>query len=106
MIIDHRTYTIAPRKMGEFLRLFEQFGMPVQRRHLGPLLGFYVTEVGPLNQVVHLWGYDSMADMEKRRAARNADPAWDEYLSKGAGLVLSQETKLLRPAPFYQPPRS
>jgi len=46
---------------------------------------------------VHLWGYQDLADLEKRRAARDADPAWTEYLGKTEGLVVSQDNKLCRP---------
>ena len=53
-----------------------------------------------LNQVIHLWGYENLADMEARRAARDADPAWEKYLTKTAGLILSQETKILKPTSF------
>lgn len=74
--------------------------MPVQRRHLGEPIGFFVTEVGPQDQVVHLWAYEDYADLEKRRAARNADPDWKIYLEKTKGLVVSQETKLIKPASF------
>jgi hypothetical protein len=38
-----------------------------------------VSYIGPLNQVVHLWRYDNLADMEKKRTARDADPAWGEF---------------------------
>ena len=47
MIIDHRTYNIVPRKTKAYLRLFEEHGLPVQMKHLGNLLGYYVTEIGP-----------------------------------------------------------
>jgi hypothetical protein len=97
MIVDVRIYNIVPRKMGEYLTLFEQYGLPVQRRHLGEPLGYFVTEHGQLHQVVHLWGYDSLADMEQKRATRNADPAWDDYMARTDGLVVSQENKLTRP---------
>ena len=97
MIVDVRIYNIVPRKMGEYLKLFEQYGLPVQRRHLGEPLGYFVTEHGQLHQVVHLWGYDSLADMEQKRATRNADPAWDDYMARTDGLVVSQENKLTRP---------
>ena len=32
MIVDVRIYQIVPRKMGEYLKLFEEAWMPVQRR--------------------------------------------------------------------------
>lgn len=97
MIVDVRIYNIVPRKMGEYLKLFEQYGLPVQQRHLGDPLGYFVTEHGQLHQVVHMWGYESLADMEQKRAARNADPAWDDYMARTDGLVVSQENKLTRP---------
>ena len=97
MIVDIRTYHIVPRKMPEYLALFEEFAMPVQRRHIGEPLGYFVVEHGPLHQVVHLWGYDSLADLEARRASRDADPAWQDYLARTEGLVVSQENKFARP---------
>ena len=42
--------------------------MEVQVRILGNMVGYYFTDVGPLNQVVHLWGYESMNDRYERRA--------------------------------------
>ena len=100
MIINHRTYNVVPRKMEQYVRLIEEQAMPVQNRHQLDLIGYFVTEVGPLNQVVHLWRYDDFADMEAKRTRRNADPAWKEYLSLTEGLVQSQEDKILRPLPF------
>ena len=97
MIVDVRTYNIAPRKMKTYLALFEEFALPIQRRHIGDPLGYFLVEHGPLHQVVHLWGYQDLADLEKRRAARDADPAWTEYLGKTEGLVVSQDNKLCRP---------
>ncbi|MBI4182547.1 MAG: NIPSNAP family protein [Proteobacteria bacterium] len=106
MIIDCRTYTLVARKLPEYLKIFGEHGLPVQKRHLGDPVGFYFTEIGPLNQIVHLWGYEDYADMERKRTARSADPAWKAYQEKTVGFVHSQETKILRPAPFFTPPRA
>ncbi len=100
MIVDVRTYNIVPRKMARYLELFERYALPVQRRHVGEPLGYFVTMHGALNQVVHLWGFESLADMETRRNARDADPAWQDYLERSEGLVASQENKLARPTEF------
>jgi hypothetical protein len=97
LIVDVRIYNIVPRKMKTYLSIFEEHGLPVQRRHLGEPLGYFVTEHGQLHQVVHLWGYASLADMESKRAARDADPAWADYMARTDGLVVSQENKLTRP---------
>ena len=97
MIVDVRTYSITPRKMAAYLELFEAYALPVQRKYIGEPLGYFVTEHGALNQVVHLWGFESLADMETKRAARNADPAWADYLGRTEGLVVSQQNNLSRP---------
>jgi hypothetical protein len=100
MIIDHRTYTIQHGKSKEYIKLFETKGMPVQLKHLGPPIGYFETAIGPLNQVVHLWAYASLAEMEQKRQARDADPAWTAYKKKSAGMLLTQENKILAPTSF------
>jgi hypothetical protein len=45
--------------MPEYLKLFEELALPVALKHLGEPLGYYVTQIGPLNQVVHLWKFDN-----------------------------------------------
>ncbi|WP_043530330.1 NIPSNAP family protein [Litchfieldella xinjiangensis] len=102
MIVDLRTYTMFPGRLNAFLELYEKEGLPIQQRYLGNLLGYFVTETGTLNQVVHLWGYESAADREQRRSAMEQDPEWIAYRRKSgeAGNVQHQENKLLRSAPF------
>ena len=63
-------------------------------------MGYYASHIGPLNQVVHIWRYDSLGDMESKRAARDADPAWGEFLSLTEGMVLVQDDKVMRPTSF------
>ena len=102
MIVEHRTYTLKPLRTREFLELYERAALPLQKKHLGHLVGFFVSEVGPLNQVVHLWAFDSLGDREKRRAALEADPLWPGYVDalRELDCMQQQETKLLRSASF------
>ncbi len=100
MIVDHRTYTIQHGRSKEYIALFEHEGLPVQLKHLGAPIGYFETAIGPLNQVVHLWAYDSLADMETKRQARDADPAWGAYKKKSAGMLLAQENKIIKPTSF------
>jgi hypothetical protein len=103
MIVDVRTYTLIPRKMASYLELFEAHALPVMRRHNLELMGYYVSHIGPLNQVVHLWRYASLADMEQKRAARDADPDWAAFLARTEGMVLLQDNKVMRPTTFSPP---
>ncbi|WP_027476041.1 NIPSNAP family protein [Curvibacter gracilis] len=95
-LVDHRIYTIALRKMPEFLEVFNRLAMPVLLQTLGHPLGFYTSLVGPQNQFVHLWGYDSLADYEQRCAARDNHPDFAAYLAASGHLITAQETRLIR----------
>ncbi|MEY4651765.1 MAG: hypothetical protein RI884_346 [Pseudomonadota bacterium] len=95
-LVDHRVYTIRLRKMPEFIEVFNRMAMPILLQTLGTPLGFYTSYVGPLNQFVHLWGYDDLADYERRSQARDTHPDFPAYLSATEHLILSQETRLVR----------
>jgi hypothetical protein len=64
------------------------------------MVGYYQTEFGPLNQIIHMWAYESMEERAAKRAKLGADPAWQAYIAKTRPLTLSQENKLLIPANF------
>jgi hypothetical protein len=100
MIIDERSYILHPGKVPEYFKLYEAEGLPVQRPILGNLIGYFQVEVGTLNQVVHLWGYDSMGERERRRAQLVVNPDWQAYLKKAMGLIVRMENRILTPAPF------
>ena len=95
-LIDHRIYTIPLRKMGEFVEVFDRMAMPILLATLGTPLGFWTSLVGPQNQFVHLWGYDSLADYEARSRARDMHPDFPAYLAASAHLITAQETRLIR----------
>lgn len=96
MIVDHRTYNIVPRKTPAFMAVFMEKAVPIMTKYFGKPVGVYLVEVGPQNQLVHMWGYENYADMEAKRAARDNDPDWAGYLKETEGLLVSQETKIIR----------
>lgn len=97
-LVDHRIYTIRLRKMGEFIEVFDRLAMPILLQTLGHPIGFWTSHVGPLNQFVHCWGYESLADYEQRCAARDAHPDFPAYLAASEHLITAQETRLIRRA--------
>jgi hypothetical protein len=100
IIIDHRTYELQPGRLRDFLALYEKEGLPVQKKHLGNLVGFFTTEVGNVNEIVHIWAYEDLADRAKRRAAMAADPAWQAYLQKSREYMKHMNNKILVPTSF------
>ncbi len=101
MYVEERIYVLNFAKVPEYFRLYESEGMAIQTRHLPHMVGYYFTEVGTQNQVVHLWAYEDLAQRERCRAALTADPAWQAYVPKLAGLIATQETRLMKCAPFF-----
>lgn len=100
MFVDHRAYTIPHGQMKEYLERYEAVGLALQRRYLGHHIGCYVSEIGALNQVIHLWGFASMADREVRRARMEQDPDWAAFRQSIAGTFTAQETRILRATSF------
>ena len=95
MIVDHRTHELQPGRLRDFRALSEKDGLPVQEKHLGNLVGFFTTEVGNVNEIVHIWGDEDLANRTKHRAARAADPAWQAYLQKSRGFTKHMNNKIL-----------
>ncbi|HTQ77739.1 MAG TPA: NIPSNAP family protein [Burkholderiales bacterium] len=101
MYVEERTYTLQVGKAAEYFKNYAEFGMKVQLKHLPDLVGYYVTEVGELNQVTHLWAYESLDERDRRRAAMQADPEWHAYLAKNRPFMIAQQTRLMKCAPFF-----
>ena len=105
MVIDHRTYTLKPGKLNDFLKIYGEEGFPLQKKYLGHCVGWYFSnDIGALNQVVHLWAYKDLNDRADRRKSLAADPAWGRYLGKAVDFIVSQENKILTAAPFFTLP--
>ena len=100
MIVEQRIYRFKPGAVPVFLTRYEARGLDLQKRVLGNLIGYFVTELGPLNETVHLWGYDSLDDRARRRAALMADPDWRAFLAEILPLLETQESRILMPTAF------
>lgn len=101
MYVEERMYTLQVGKAAEYFKNYEEFGLEVQLKHLPHMVGYYLVEVGPQNMVVHLWAYDDLNQRERCRASLFADPVWQAYLPKNRPLMTSQETRIMKCAPFF-----
>lgn len=95
MIVDFRAYTFKPGTVQTFLEMFEKEGLPIQKRILGEFLGLYRTEVGDINEVIHMFGYESLADREQRRALLFQDPDFMAYVKKAREIITAQHVRIL-----------
>jgi hypothetical protein len=105
VIVEERIYTLQVGASPEYVRLYQEEGLAIQEPILGHLVGYYTTEIGPLNQVVHMWAYQDLEDRRERRARLVADERWKAYIQKVRPFLVTMENKILIPAPFAPPPR-
>jgi len=100
MVVEMRTYTFVPGAVAKFMAIYQEKGLALQKDILGNLIGYFTTESGALNQTVHLWGYQSLDDRQRRRAALAADPRWQSFLAEILPLLMRQESQILTPTSF------
>lgn len=100
MIYEERDYRIKAGKLAQFVKLYGEFGLPLQKEHLGTFIAYFTSEIGELNHVVALWSYPSLNDRMERRARMLADPRWQDYLAKVDGLIDIQSSRILSPVSY------
>jgi hypothetical protein len=62
------------------------------RSAISPLIFAGFTELGPLNQWVHVWAYKNMADREARRAQAMKPGQWPPPRPEGVTLLKQTST--------------
>ena len=100
MIVEERTYSLHIGAVPKYLELYEGEGLAIQRPILGRMVGYFSSDIGPQHQIVHLWAYKDIAERAERRGKLLADPRWQAYAVKTREFQISQENKILIPAPF------
>jgi hypothetical protein len=100
VIVEERTYHVVTGKLPEVLQMYEQEGIALQQEYLGNLLGWFTVDVGELSSVVSLWGYESYADREQRRAKLQADESWKSFLARLQPLLHTQWNRIMVPTSF------
>ena len=99
MIYEQRTYTLQPGKVPAFLEIFEKDMLSVASTYLD-MVGFWYTEIGELNQVVHMWAFEDLNQRATQRQKFYADPALANVFPKLREIMVKQESKILMPASF------
>lgn len=95
MIHEIRTYDLKTGSTPEFI---EKFGARIEKRvEYSPLVGFFYTEVGPLNRVIHIWQYE---DMNERTEVRKKVIEAGIWPPDTADLCVSQQSDICLLAPF------
>ena len=104
MIYELRTYTTRVGAVPEVLAANEEVGLPVRGDNYGKLEGYWYTDIGPLNQVMHLWTYTDMAERDQLRKDLGVLEGWvKEYVPRIRPLIVRQVPYAAEPS--CRPPR-
>jgi hypothetical protein len=95
MIIEVRTYQLKPTSVAEVEKRFGE-ALPA-REKLSKLAAFWHTEVGPLNEITHVWTYDNFEQRMAIRAEAIKTRVWPPKIGE---FVLSMQSEVFLPAPF------
>jgi len=96
MIYELRTYTVKPGTLGDIVKAASTVSRDVRGDNYGKLEGYWMTEIGPLNQVMHMWSYRDFEERAKLRAELAKSPRWGgEYLPLIRPLLVRQDVRLL-----------
>lgn len=95
MIIEVRTYQLKPNSVAEVEKRFAE-GLPA-REKLSKLSALWHTEVGALNEITHIWTYDSF---EQRMAIRTEAVKTGVWPPPIREFIVSMQSEIFIPAPF------
>jgi hypothetical protein len=98
MFYEIRTYRLKNGTLPEYLKAVGEAGIGIQKRHLGQLVGYFFSEIGAINEIVHIWAFQSLDDREERRTRLMADPDWQAFLPRIRDLIEVAENKIMKPA--------
>lgn len=99
MIYEVRTYVLKPGSVATFE---ENFAAALPHREKYSKLGaFWHTEIGPLNQVIHVWPYESVEERNSIREDAGKDPNWPP--KNDPDMYVSMNSEIFNPAPFMRP---
>jgi hypothetical protein len=100
VIYEIRTYRIAPGSLAE---VEKRFGEAYQyRKKYSELTAFLHTEIGPLNEIVHIWPYRDLADRDRIRAEAAKDMNWNPGIQE---FIREMRSEIIVPFSFVPEPR-
>ena len=99
LLVEEQVISLVPGALPKYWAAYEEHALAA----ISPLetnrIGCFYTLIGSLHQVFHFLFFDDMADRQRRHNAVAMNPRWQAFLNQIRPLVVSQESKLMTPAP-------
>ncbi|MFP6682978.1 MAG: NIPSNAP family protein [Gammaproteobacteria bacterium] len=105
-IYEKRTYSVMVGRMPDALRLYTDEGWPaLDAGGFGEnLVGYFVSDTGPLHQLIHIWRFDDDNDRRDFWKRLFADEAFMKFAPQIRPLIQTQEIQLMVSAPWGPKP--
>jgi hypothetical protein len=98
MIYELRTYTIRTGGLADQVKAASTLSREIRGDNYGKLEGYWFTDIGPLNRVVHLWSYTDLNERTRLRAELAKNERWvKDYLPLNKDIMLRQDIRLMTP---------
>ena len=98
MIHELRTYTLHPGTLPKYTEASATIGRPIRGNDYGVNHGYWTSEFGTLNQIWHLWSYESLDAREELRQKLAKNERWTkEYVPVIRPFLQRQDIRFLRP---------
>jgi len=96
MIYELRTYTLRPGTISDMVKAASTVSREIRGDNFGKLEGYWVTEIGPLSQVMHRWSYSDLNERARLRAELAKNQRWgSDYLPLIRPLLMRQDIRLM-----------
>ncbi len=106
MIYDMRIYDLKPGSVPRYMAAVREVALKIREENGVKLAGWYYTDIGILNRVVHIWAYDDLAHFDKARKAVTSDPRWQaDFVSRVQDLIVKQQDMIMQGADFFPGPQ-
>ena len=96
MLYELRTYTVKPGTLGDMVKAASTVSQEIRGNDYGKLEGYWSSEIGALNQVMHLWSYPDYNERARVRGELGKNSRWvNEYIPLIRPLIVRQDVRLL-----------
>ncbi|MCH2669409.1 MAG: NIPSNAP family protein [Gammaproteobacteria bacterium] len=107
MIYDMRIYDLKPGTTQQYMDAVREVAIKIRSDYGVELAGWYYTDIGPLNRIVHIWAYKDYEHFGRAREQVRSDPRWaNQYMPLVKGLAVKQQDMIMKAADFFESPSS
>ena len=101
-LYELRTYTLYVGKMNEAVKHYQELAWPALQKggFDKKLIGYFTSDVGTLNSIIHLWKFDDDADRRDHWNRLFQDDDFMHFAGNIRPLIRRQENQLMYEAPW------